>query len=281
MRIAFPEGGDGGVFGVAGAALQPLEDQDPVALVLADAASDRLKGLTKGAGGFPLPFACVDLDAAAHVQRDHPIALHARPTMGPHLGVQVSTTDQRCGRGSPCNDHLHAAWTLAEGAHHVLDIEQSQVQDRIQFIEDHNGIERTGDRPLGDHPAAFRFVPVEARGLFRCEVIGSSGAQMVDQVWKTLLQSLDGGILVVSTPRTLQKPQQQNAGPALFTDSESDGPQHDAEGGLTLALAFAVIDVQLTMAAFTAVGCGDDPDASGHGVGSYGWSLPRSSGLRS
>ena len=62
VGVALAQGGDGGVFGVAAPPLEPLQDQHPVALVLADAAADRLQGLAQGAGGFALALAGVDLN---------------------------------------------------------------------------------------------------------------------------------------------------------------------------------------------------------------------------
>ena len=56
-----PQGGDGGVFGVAGAALS-TENQHTMALVLADPAPDRLQRLAESAGGFALTFSGVDLN---------------------------------------------------------------------------------------------------------------------------------------------------------------------------------------------------------------------------
>ena len=43
MGIALAQGGDGCIFGVAAAAFEPLQDQDPMALVLADAPPDGLQ----------------------------------------------------------------------------------------------------------------------------------------------------------------------------------------------------------------------------------------------
>jgi hypothetical protein len=45
---------------------------------------------------------------------------------------------------------------------------------------------------------------------------------------------------------------------------------------LAFALPFTVIDVQLTVAAFTAICGSNNADASGHGAGSYRWSLTTS-----
>ena len=65
-------------------------------------------------------------------------------------------------------------------------------------------------------------VPVEAGGFLRCEVIGSSGAQVIDQMRKTLLQRLDGGVFVIGPARPFQKSKQQHPGSALLADAQAD-----------------------------------------------------------
>ena len=279
MGIAVPQRGDSGVFGVAAAPFQPLQDQHPVAFVLADAPSNRLQRLAEGAGGFALALPGVDLDAAAHVQRDHPLLLQPWPPVRPHLGVQVRHPHQwsRCRAAS--HDDFHALRPLPEGVDHVLHIQQPQIEHRVQFIQHHHRIERAGDRSFGDHPAPLGFLPIEAGGFFSGEVIGTARAQVVDQMRETLLQRFDGGVFVVGAARALEEAQQQHPGASLFTDAQADGAQHHPQGGLALALALTVIDVQLTMAALAAVRRRHDADASGHGPGSYRWSLPRSTGL--
>jgi hypothetical protein len=67
MGIALAQGGDGGVFRVATTALQPLQDQNSVAFVLADAPANRLQSLAQGAGGFSFAFTGVDLDGAVRL----------------------------------------------------------------------------------------------------------------------------------------------------------------------------------------------------------------------
>ena len=50
MRVALPQCGNGRILGVAGPTLEPLEDQHPVALVLADAFTDRLETFAESTG---------------------------------------------------------------------------------------------------------------------------------------------------------------------------------------------------------------------------------------
>ena len=50
MGIALAQGGDGCIFGVAAAAFEPLQDQDPMALVLADAPPDGLQRFAQRTG---------------------------------------------------------------------------------------------------------------------------------------------------------------------------------------------------------------------------------------
>jgi hypothetical protein len=95
-------------------------------------------------------------------------------------------------------------------------------------------------------------------------------------VRETLLQRFDGGIFVVGPSGPFQKPKQQHTGSTLFADSQADGAQDDAECCLAFAFALTVVDVQLTMAAFAAICGSDNADASGHGAGSYRWSLTTS-----
>ena len=95
-------------------------------------------------------------------------------------------------------------------------------------------------------------------------------------MWEALLQGLDGRILVVGTAGTLEEAQQQCTGLPLLADAESDRAKNNPKGGLAFALALAVVDVQLAMAALATVGGGDAADALRQGGGSYRWSLQRS-----
>ena len=79
---------------------------------------------------------------------------------------------------------------------------------------------------------------------------------------ETLLECLDGRVFVVGPPRSFQKTEQQHARASLLTDAKTDCPQHHAKCRLTLALAFPVVNVQLTEAALSAVGSGHDADVS-------------------
>ena len=250
-----------------------------MALVLADAAANRLEGLAEGTGGFPLSFTGVDLDAAAHVERDHPLLIKAWPPVRPHLGMEVRNPHQRSRCRATGHDDFHALGPLPQGVDHVFHIEQPQVEHGVEFIQHHHRVERAGDGSFGDYPAPLGLLPVKAGGLIGGEVIGAARAQMIDQMGKTLLEGFDGCVLVVGPPRALQEAQQQDPGASLLADAQANGAQHHAKGGLALALALTVVDVQLPMAALAAVRRRHDADASGHGPGSYRWSLPRSTGV--
>ena len=50
VRIALAKGSDGCIFGVTAAAFEPLQDQDPMALVLADAPPDGLQRFAQRTG---------------------------------------------------------------------------------------------------------------------------------------------------------------------------------------------------------------------------------------
>ena len=193
--------------------------------------------------------------------------------------MQIRDANEGNGCSTSGHDDLHPFGTVAEGADHVLHIQQAQVEDWIQLIQNHDGVQRTGDGAFGNDPAALGLLTVKARGLLRGEVIGAAGAQMVDQVGKTLLQGLDGRVFVVGTAGSFQKPEQQHPGAALFTDAQADRAQNNTEGSLAFAFALTVIDVQLSVTALTAVGRGDDANVSRHGPGFYRWSLPRPTGV--
>ena len=90
------------------------------------------------------------------------------------------------------------------------------------------------------------------------------------------MQRFDGGIFVVGASGPFQKPQQQHTGSTLLADPKADGSQYNTECRLAFALAFTVIDVQLTVAALAAICGSNNADASGHGAGSYRWSLTTS-----
>ena len=122
----------------------------------------------------------------------------------------------------------------------------------------------------------MRFLAIEAGCFIGGEVIGTAGAQVIDQMGEALLQRFNRRVFVIGPTRSLEEAKQEHAGLTLLADAQADGPEHHAERRLAFPLAFTVINVQLTMAAFAAVCCCDDPDTSGHGQGSYGWSLPRS-----
>ena len=92
---------------------------------------------------------------------------------------------------------------------------------------------------------------------------------------EALLESFNRCIFVVGPARPFQKTKQQDPGAALFTDSQPDGSEHNAKGGLAFALSFTVVDVQPSMVALN-VSRRDDADALWHGSSSYRWSLQRS-----
>lgn len=102
---------------------------------------------------------------------------------------------------------------------------------------------------------------VEAGGLLSAEVVAAAGAHLVDQVGETLLQGLDGAVLVVGAAGALEEPQQQHPGALLLADAQPDGAQHHPQGRLALALAFPVVDVQLPVGPLVAAGGGADADA--------------------
>ena len=114
VRIALAQGGNGSVFGVAGAALEPLKNEHPVAFVLADAPADRLQAFAKGAGGFALAIPGVDLDAG-----DAGIQL----LVGPHFRMEISQLHQFFRRAPSRADHLHPGGFASQGAGHLIGIE--------------------------------------------------------------------------------------------------------------------------------------------------------------
>ena len=207
VGIAFAQGGNGGVFGVAAAALEPLQDQHPVALVLADAAADRLQGLAQGAGGFALAFTGVNLNAIEpRVGGPIRVALLVEPeilaAVGPHFRVEIGDLHQLARRAPAGDDHFHAGGLGRQGLHHIGDVEQAQVQHRTQFIQHHHRIEGAGDRSLGDIPAPLGLLTIKFGGFVGREEIPAAGAHLVNQVGKALLQGLDCGVLVVGAAGT-------------------------------------------------------------------------------
>ena len=110
-------------------------------------------------------------------------------------------------------------------------------------------------------------------------MIASTRAQVVDEMGKTLLKCLDRGVFVVGPSWTFEKAEQQHTSASLLTDPQADGAQHNTQCCLAFALPLAVVDVQLSMTSFAAVGRGDDANTSGHGPGSYRWSLQRLPGF--
>ena len=79
---------------------------------------------------------------------------------------------------------------------------------------------------------------------------------------ETLLECFDGRVFVVGATRSFQKTQQQHARAPLLTDAKTDRAQHHAQCRLALALAFPVVNMQLTETALSAVGSGHDADVS-------------------
>ena len=177
VGIALAQGGDGRVFGVALAPLEPLKDQHPVALVLGDALADRLQGLAQGAGALALALPGVDLDAIKA----------ALALMGAHLGVQVGELHQLQRGATTGADHFHALRLGGQGAADLIGVEQAQVEHRIELVEHHHRIKVAGDRPLGDVPAPLGLLAVKFGGFFGREVIAAPGAHLIDQVGEALL----------------------------------------------------------------------------------------------
>ena len=132
VGIALAQRCNGTVLGVALAAFEPLQDQNAVALVLADAFADGLQRFAKGTGGFAFAFTGVDLDAF------HAKLARSLVEMGAHFRLQVGQIDQRARSSTAGGNHLKARRFGRQGAHHVLFIEQPQVEQGVQFVEHHH-----------------------------------------------------------------------------------------------------------------------------------------------
>jgi hypothetical protein len=78
---------------------------------------------------------------------------------------------------------------------------------------------------------------------------------------KALLQGLDRAVFVVRPARTFEKAQQQHPGAFLLADAQADRAQYHPQGCLALALAIAVVHVQLAMGPLVAAGGRADADA--------------------
>ena len=260
VGIALAQGGDGGIFGVAAAAFEPLQDQHPVALVLADAAADRLQGLAQGTGGLALAFAGVDLDAIEAGGLVMAVPIDETPAVGAHLGVQIGQLHQLGRCAATGADHLHPRRFGRECARDLVGSEQAQIEHRVDLVEHHHRIEVAGDRPLGDIPAPLGLLAIEAGCLLGGEELAATGAHLIDQMGKALLQGFNGAVLVVGAAGPLEKAQQQHPGAFLFADAQPDGAQHHPQSRLAFALAIAVIDMQLAVVALLAAGGGTDAD---------------------
>ena len=216
VGIALAKSGYGCIFGIASATFEPLQNQHPVAFVLADATTDRLQPLTQGAGGLPLAFTGVNLDAFQA----------ARALVGAHFRVQVGQLHQLAGRTATCADHLHAVGFGGQGAGHIFDIKQAQIQHRVELVEHHHRIEVAGYGPFGDVPAPLGLLPVEAGRFLGAEKVSPARAHLVDQVGEALLQGFDGGVFVVGPAGPLEKAQQQHPCAFLLADTQADGAQN-------------------------------------------------------
>ena len=260
VRIALAQGRDGAVFGVALAPFEPLQDQHAMALVLADALADGLQCFPKGTGGFALAFTGVDLDA-----------LHAQLAGGlvqmrTHLRVQISQVHQGARCTAAGGDHLQPRGLGRKGAGDFLNIQQPQVEHRVELVEHHNGVQLAGQGAPGDVPATLGFLAIKAGDFLGGEVITPAGAHLVNQVGETLLEGFNGSVLGVGAAGTFEKAQQQDPGAFLLADAQSNRAQDHAKGGLAFALPLAVINMQLTTQAFiTAGGCANADATAGAG----------------
>ena len=109
-----------------------------MALVLADSPPDRLQPLAKCTGRLSLAFTCIDLDSVTHVERDQAIVIEPRATMSPHLGVKICHAHEGRWSGASGHDDFHPFRTVVQSFDHVLLIQQSEIQHRIQLIKHHN-----------------------------------------------------------------------------------------------------------------------------------------------
>ena len=106
---------------------------------------------------------------------------------------------------------------------------------------------------------------VKTGHLIGGEEIGTAGSDLIDEMGKTLLQRLDGGVFGVGPARPFEEAQQQHAGALFLADAQANRAQHHAKGGLAFAFALTVVDVQLTAQAFVAIGCCANADAPAGG----------------
>ena len=224
-----------------------------MALVLADAPTNRLQRLAQGTGALPLAFTGVDLD---------PLQPCGITPVGAHFGVKIRQLHES-GRGTTAGaDHLHPRGFGRQGAHHILLIQQGQIQNGVELIKHHHGVEIAGQGPLGDIPSALGLLPIEQGGFAGREIVPATRAHLINQVGKPLLQSLNGRIFVIGAPGPLEKPQQEHPRAFLLADPQPDGAQHHPEGRLALAFALTVIHMQLAMGPLVAACGGADPNAA-------------------
>ena len=148
--------------------------------------------------------------------------------MGAHLGVQIGDLNQWLGCSSTGDDDFHALRSCRESLHHVIDVEQPEIEHRVQLVKNHNGVKRAGDGTAGDIPPSLGFLLVEFGCLIGVEVVSATCSDLIDEVRKSLLKCLDGGIFVVGTAWAFQETQKQDPGSALFADPEPDGAQNHA-----------------------------------------------------
>ena len=251
-----------------------------MAFVLGDAAANGLQGLAQGTGGLALALAGVDLNPLeARQDRLTGLLLEGRgigAPVGAHLRVEVGNLHQGARSAPTGDDHLHAGGLGREGAHHLLGIQQAEIQHGVELIEHHHRIELAGDGPLGDGPTPLGLLHVHAGDLIGAKKFAAAGADLVDQMGETLLQGFDRRVFVVGATGPLQKTQQQHPGLLLLADAQANGPQDDPEGRLTFAFAFAVVDVNLAATALAAIGGGSDPNAASGAATSAGRGCLRS-----
>ena len=258
VGVALAQGVNGGVFRVALPTLEPLQDQHPVAGVLADPPPNGLERLAQRTGGLPLAFSGVDLDPP------RPVIAGGLVLMGADFRMQVRQAGQFPRRPAAGGDDFHVGGHLTHGLDHLVFVQKAQVQHRIQLIQHQHRVETTGQGPLGNVPPPLGFLAVECRHLVSGEILRPSGAHLVNEMGEPLLQRLDGSVLVVGASRSFQEAQQQHPGVLPLTNTQANGAQHHPQGRLALALAFAVVDVQLTAGApLGRCGCAD-ADATGH-----------------
>ena len=169
-----------------------------MAFVLADASADRLQGFPKGTGGFPLSFTGINLDAACCDKRQRGVVVHLGASVRAHLRVQIGDLYQPAWSSTSGDDDFHPFRSALQRPDHIFGFEEAKIQDWIQFIENHHGVQSARNGAFGDVPTPLSFLSVEAFDLVHTEIVSPAGSHLIDQVGEALLQSFDRGVFVVS-----------------------------------------------------------------------------------